>query len=135
MRVLVVGGGGREHALAWKIASSPKVDAVLAAPGSDAIATFAICFPEIKATDFDALIQLARTEGIGLVVIGPEGPLAAGLADRLREADIPTFGPSAFAAQLESSKSFANRFMTRPGIPTAAFREFSNLEAAVRYVR
>jgi len=135
MRVLVVGGGGREHALAWKIARSPKVDAVLVAPGSDAIAAFATCFPEIKAGDSDALIQLARAEGVGLVVIGPEGPLAAGLADRMREADIPTFGPSAFAAQLESSKSFAKRFMTRHGIPTAAFREFSNLEAAVRYVR
>ena len=135
MRVLVVGGGGREHALAWKIASSPKVDAVLAAPGSDAIAAFASCFPEIKATDTDALIQLARSERIGLVVIGPEDPLAAGLADRLREADIPTFGPSAFAAQLESSKSFAKRFMARHGIPTAAFREFSNLDAAASYVR
>jgi phosphoribosylamine--glycine ligase len=135
MRVLVVGGGGREHALAWKIASSPKVDAVLAAPGSDAIAAFATCFPEIKATDFDALIQLARAERVGLVVIGPEDPLAGGLADRLREADIPTFGPSAFAAQLESSKSFAKRFMMRHGIPTAAFREFSNLDAARSYVR
>jgi len=135
MRVLVVGGGGREHALAWKIASSPKVDAVLAAPGSDAIAAFATCFPEIKATDADALIQLARAERIGLVVIGPEDPLAAGLADRLREADIPAFGPSAFAAQLESSKSFAKRFMTRHGIPTAAFREFSNVDAARDYVR
>jgi phosphoribosylamine--glycine ligase len=135
MRVLVVGGGGREHALAWKIAKSPKVDAVLAAPGSDAIAGFATCFPKIAATDSDALIQLARTEGIGLVVIGPEDPLAAGLADRLREADIPAFGPSAFAAQLESSKSFAKRFMTRHGIPTAAFREFSDLDAAVSYVR
>jgi len=135
MRVLVVGGGGREHALAWKIASSPKVDAVLAAPGSDAIAAFATCFPEIKATDSDALIQLARTEGIGLVVIGPEDPLAAGLVDRMREADIPTFGPSAFAAQLESSKSFAKRFMARHGIPTAGFREFSSLDAARSYVR
>jgi len=135
MRVLVVGGGGREHALAWKIASSPKVEAVLAAPGSDAIAAFATCFPAIKATDADALIGLARTENIGLVVIGPEDPLAAGLADRLREADIPTFGPSAFAAQLESSKSFAKRFMARHGIPTAAFREFSDLDEARSYVR
>jgi phosphoribosylamine--glycine ligase len=135
MRVLVVGGGGREHALAWKIVKSPKVDAVLAAPGSDAIAAFATCFPEIKATDSDALIELARTEGIGLVVIGPEDPLAAGLADRLREADITTFGPSAFAAQLESSKSFAKRFMRRHGIPTADFREFSSLDDASRYVR
>jgi len=135
MRVLVVGGGGREHALAWKIAKSPEVEAVLAAPGSDAIAAFATCFPEIAATDSAALVELARAEGIGLVVIGPEDPLAAGLADRLRAAEIPTFGPSAFAAQLESSKSFAKRFMTRHGIPTAAFREFSNLDAAEKYVR
>jgi phosphoribosylamine--glycine ligase len=135
MRVLVVGGGGREHALAWKIASSPKVEAVLAAPGSDAIAAFATCFPEIKATDADALVQLARSENIGLVVIGPEDPLAAGLADRLRDADIPAFGPSAFAAQLESSKSFAKRFMARHEIPTAAFREFSVLDEARSYVR
>jgi phosphoribosylamine--glycine ligase len=135
MRVLVVGGGGREHALAWKIARSPKVRAVLAAPGSDAIAEFATCFPEIKVNDTDALIELARAENIALVVIGPEAPLAAGLADRLREADIPAFGPSAFAAQLESSKSFAKRFMTRHGIPTAAFCEFSDLDAAKSYVR
>jgi len=135
MRVLVVGGGGREHALVWKIASSRNVEAVLAAPGSDAIAALATCFPEIKATDADALIQLARTQNIGLVVIGPEDPLAAGLADRLREAEIPTFGPSAVAAQLESSKSFAKRFMARHGIPTAAFRAFSNLAEARRYVR
>jgi phosphoribosylamine--glycine ligase len=135
MRVLVVGGGGREHALAWKIASSPKVHAVLAAPGSDAIAAFATCFPEIEATDVDALIQLARGEDVGLVVIGPEDPLAAGLADRLRDADIPAFGPSAFAAQLESSKSFAKRFMARHGIPTAGFREFSDLDEARSYVR
>ncbi len=135
MRVLVVGGGGREHALAWKIARSPRVEAVLAAPGSDAIAAFATCFPQIEATDADALIELARSEDIGLVVIGPEDPLAAGLADRLRDADIPAFGPSAFAAQLESSKSFAKRFMARHAIPTAAFREFSDLEAARSHVR
>jgi len=135
MRVLVVGGGGREHALAWKIASSPRVDAVLAAPGSDAIAAFATCYPKIAATDIDALLNLARAERIGLVVIGPEDPLAAGLADRLREAEIPTFGPSAFAAQLESSKSFAKRFMARHGIPTAAFREFSKLDEAEDYAR
>ncbi len=135
MRVLVVGGGGREHALVWKIAQSPQVDALLAAPGSDAMDSLASCFPAIKSTDCDALVELARAEGVGLVVVGPEDALAAGLADRLREAGIPTFGPSAYAAQLESSKSFAKRFMTRHGIPTAAFREFSELEAASRYVR
>jgi phosphoribosylamine--glycine ligase len=135
MRVLIVGGGGREHALAWKIDQSPHVDAVLAAPGSDAIASIATCFPELNVTDADALIELARSERIDLVVIGPEDSLAAGVADRLREAGIAAFGPSAAAAQLESSKSFAKRFMARHGIPTAAFREFSDSVAAKRYVR
>jgi phosphoribosylamine--glycine ligase len=131
----MVGGGGREHALAWKIDQSPHVDAVLAAPGSDAIASIATCFPELKVTDADALIELARSERIDLVVIGPEDPLAAGVADRLREAGIAAFGPSAAAARLESSKSFAKRFMNRHGIPTAAFREFSDSAEAKRYVR
>ena len=135
MRVMVVGGGGREHALAWKIGQSPHVDAVLAAPGSDAIASIATCFPGLKVTDADALIELARTEEVGLVVIGPEDPLAAGVADRLREAGIAAFGPSAAATRLESSKSFAKRFMSRHGIPTAAFREFSECAAARSYVR
>jgi phosphoribosylamine--glycine ligase len=135
MRVLVVGGGGREHALAWKIAQSPQVDAVLAAPGSDAIATFAACSPEIAATDADSLVDLCRRENIGLIVIGPEDPLALGVADRLRDAGLVVFGPSAAAAQLESSKSFAKHFMERHGIPTASFAEFSDLEAALRHVR
>ena len=135
MRVLMVGGGGREHALAWKIDQSPHVDAVLAAPGSDAIASIATCFPQVKVADADALIALARSEEVGLVVIGPEDPLAAGVADRLREAGIAAFGPSAAAARLESSKSFAKRFMNRHGIPTAAFREFSDFAEAKRYVR
>jgi len=135
MRVLVVGGGGREHSLVWKIAQSPQVDAVLAAPGSDAIGQIATCFPELKATDSDGLIELARSERVALVVIGPEDPLAAGLADRLRDEGITVFGPSAAAAQLESSKSFAKRFMARHGIPTAAFQEFSELDSARSYVR
>ncbi len=135
MRVLVVGGGGREHALAWKIAKSPEVDRVLAAPGSDAIAATASCFPQVQVADSAGLIELARTEKVGLVVIGPEAPLAAGLADRLRESGITVFGPSAAAARLESSKSFAKRFMARHGIPTAGFREFTELGAAQAYVR
>jgi len=95
MRVLVVGSGGREHALAWKIAQSPRVDAVLAAPGSDAIAAGASCFPEVAASDLDGVVALATRERADLVVVGPEDPLAAGLADRLRAAGVATFGPSA----------------------------------------
>lgn len=135
MRVLVVGSGGREHALTWKIAKSPEVGAVLAAPGSDAIAGSATCFPQVGVTDSAGLIELSRAEKVGLVVIGPEQPLAAGVADRLREAGVDVFGPSAAAARLESSKSFAKHFMARHGIPTAGFREFSELEAARSYVR
>ena len=135
MRVLVVGGGGREHALAWKIAQSPRVDRVLAAPGGDGIAQVATCFPDVKADDTAKLIELARAEKVGLVVIGPEGPLAAGSADQMREAGLSVFGPSAAAARLESSKSFAKHFMVRHGIPTAAFEEFEELDAALRYVR
>jgi phosphoribosylamine--glycine ligase len=131
----MVGGGGREHALAWKIDQSPHVDAVLAAPGSDAIASIATCFPQVKVADADALIALARSEDVGLVVIGPEDPLAAGVVDRLRKEDIAAFGPTAAATRLESSKSFAKRFMTRHGIPTADFREFSDHAAATSYVR
>jgi phosphoribosylamine--glycine ligase len=135
MRVLVVGGGGREHALAWKIAQSPLVNAVLAAPGSDAIGRFATCYPELRAADITGLVDLARAQRVDLVVIGPEDPLAAGLADRLREEGIVVFGPSAAAAQLEASKAFAKQFMQRHDIPTADFEQFTELEAAQNYVR
>ena len=134
MKVLVVGSGGREHALAWKIAQSPRVRRVLAAPGSDAIAACADCFPDVAAGDDDALTGLARREGVDLVVVGPEDPLAAGLADRLRKAGIATFGPSAAAARLEASKAFAKAFMARHGIPTAGFQVFDALEAARFYL-
>jgi phosphoribosylamine--glycine ligase len=135
VKVLVVGSGGREHALAWKIARSAAVDEVLAAPGSDAIAAVARCHPDVAATDLDAVVALARTESVGLVVVGPEDPLVAGLADRLREAGIPAFGPSAAAARLEGSKSYAKDFMGRHGIPTAAHASFADLDAALAHVR
>jgi phosphoribosylamine--glycine ligase len=135
MRVLVVGSGGREHALAWKIARSARVSRVLAAPGSDAIARGATCFPAVRADDAGALVSLCRAEGVDLAVIGPEAALAAGVSDRLREAGFPVFGPSAAAARLETSKSFAKRFMARHGIPTAGFEVFDDLAAAQRYVR
>jgi phosphoribosylamine--glycine ligase len=135
MRVLVVGSGGREHALAWKIAQGPGVGRVLAAPGSDGMAALAQCHPEVAAEDLPAQLALARRERADLVVVGPEGPLAAGLVDRLRDAGIAAFGPSAAAARLESSKAFARRFMQRHGIPGAGFAVFEELEAARRHLR
>ncbi|MBW2273433.1 MAG: phosphoribosylamine--glycine ligase [Deltaproteobacteria bacterium] len=135
MKVLVVGSGGREHALAWKIAASPRVERVLAAPGSAGMALQADCFPEVQVSDCDGLLELARRESVDLVVIGPENPLAEGVADRLREAGLAVFGPSAAAARLEGSKAFAKDFMVRHGIPTAAYAAFDSLEPALAYVR
>ena len=135
MRILVIGSGGREHALVWKIAQSEQVERVLAAPGSDAIGELAQCHPDVKAGDLDGIVALARSENVDLVVVGPEDPLAAGLADRLEAAGIAVFGPSAAAAQLETSKTFAKNFMARHGIPTAAYKGFESLEPARAYVR
>jgi phosphoribosylamine--glycine ligase len=129
MRVLVVGSGGREHALVWKIARSPQVERVLAAPGSDAMAELASCFPALGPGDAPGLLELVRR------VVGPEAPLAAGLADRLRDAGVAVFGPSREAARLESSKAFAKDFMARHAIPTADYAVFDDLEAARRHVR
>ena len=134
MKVLVVGGGGREHALVWKIAQSPQLTALHAAPGSRAIEALATCHPEIKVDDLDALVALVRAEEVDLVVIGPEDPLAAGLADRLREADVAVFGPSAAAARLEGSKAFAKDFMQRHGIPTADYAVFDSADAAHAHI-
>ncbi len=135
MKVLVVGSGGREHALAWKIARSPLVSRVLATPGNAGMARDADCFPEVGASDADAVVALAKAENVDLVVIGPENPLADGLADRLREEGLAVFGPSAAAARLEGSKSWSKRFMARHGIPTAAFEVFDDLAAASAHVR
>ncbi|RIL00053.1 MAG: phosphoribosylamine--glycine ligase [Proteobacteria bacterium] len=135
MNVLILGSGGREHALAWKLARSPRAPRVLAAPGSDGIAREATCFPDVAAGDADAVVALARREGVDLVVVGPEDPLAAGIADRLRAAGVAVFGPSAAAAQLEGSKTFAKEFMRRHAIPTAGFAFFDDLGAARAHVR
>ncbi len=118
MKVLVVGGGGREHALVWKIAQSPLVTEVLAAPGNAGTAAQARNVP-LKADDIDGLTALAADEGCGLTVIGPEVPLTLGLADRLAERGLPVFGPSKAAARLEGSKAFAKEIMKRGGVPTA----------------
>jgi len=135
VKVLVVGSGGREHALAWKIAQSPVLTALHAAPGSAAIAGLARCHPEVAAKDLGALVELARREAIDLVVVGPEDPLAAGLSDRLREAGIAVFGPSEAAARLEGSKAFAKDFMQRHEIPTAVYAVFEDAGSARDYVR
>jgi len=135
VNILVLGSGGREHALCWKLRQSENVARVLAAPGSDGISRDATCFGAVAAGDADAVVALARRERVDLVVVGPEDPLAAGIADRLRAEGIATFGPSAAAARLESSKAFAKDFMRRHRIPTAGYAVFDELAAARAHVR
>ena len=134
MRILVVGGGGREHALCWAIAASPLCDQLYCAPGNAGIAREATCVP-IGAEDLDALLAFAREEAIDVVVVGPEAPLVLGLADRLAEAGIKVFGPSAAAAALEGSKAFMKDLCAKYGIPTAAYRRFTDAAAAKAYLR
>jgi phosphoribosylamine--glycine ligase len=132
--VLLVGGGGREHALAWKLAQSPSLGRMIAAPGNPGIAAHARCVA-VKDTAVDELVDLARRERPDLVVVGPEMPLALGLADRLRAAGFAVFGPSAAAARLESSKAFSKDLMARHGVPTARFGTFQDAETARGYCR
>ena len=134
MKVLLVGGGGREHALAWKLAQSPLLTRLIAAPGNPGIARHAECIP-IKDVAVDEQVALARRERVDLVVIGPEMPLSLGLADRLAEAGIAVFGPSQAAARIESSKAFAKDLMARYGIPTARFETFQEAASARRFCR
>jgi len=134
MRILVVGGGGREHALCWSIAASPLCEALFAAPGNAGIAEQAQCVP-IPADDLARLVDFAREQRIDFVVVGPEGPLVLGLADLLAEAGIPVFGPSAKAAALEGSKGFMKDLCRRHGIPTARYARFTEAQAARDYVR
>ena len=130
MRFLVVGGGGREHALAWSLAASPLADAVLCAPGNAGIARDAECV-DVAVDDIDGLVELARSREIDIVVVGPELPLVLGLADRLEGLGIRAFGPTAAAARLEGSKAFMKAFCARHGIPTAAHAIFTRDEAEV----
>ncbi len=118
MRVLIIGGGGREHALAWKLKQEQPTLELLAAPGNPGIAELAECVP-IPVSDLDALERLARDRGVDLTVVGPEAPLAAGIVDRFRAAGHPIFGPTKAAAEIETSKAFAKRLMLEDGIPTA----------------
>lgn len=135
MKVLIVGGGGREHAIAWKLNQSPKVDELLCAPGNAGIGQIARCFPEVKATDLDGMLDLARREKVDFVVVAPDDPLALGMVDRLEAAGIPAFGPVAAAAQLEASKVFSKGLMKKYHIPTAKYQVFTDAQAAMDYVR
>jgi len=134
MKVLVVGSGGREHALAWKIANDPRAPQVYAAPGSDAIAAVAECVA-IEATDIAGLAEFAAREGIDLTVVGPEAPLAAGIVDEFRARGLRIFGPDRAGAQLEASKAFTKRLLVEAGVPTAAYGEFSEAAAARAFAR
>jgi phosphoribosylamine--glycine ligase len=136
MKVLVIGGGGREHALAWKLAQSKRVTAVLVAPGNAGTALEPkVRNVPIAADAVDELFKLAREEHVGLTVVGPEAPLAAGLVDRFVNAGMRCFGPRKAAARLESSKQFAKEFMQRHGIPTGRHATFSDLDEALEYLR
>jgi phosphoribosylamine--glycine ligase len=136
MKVLVVGSGGREHALCWSLAASPLVSELFCAPGSDAIAREATCVP-LAIDDLDGIVGFCREQGVELVVPGPELPLVLGLVDRLASAGIKAAGPSSAAARLEGSKAFAKDFCLRHAIPTARYRAFrrDDAEAARAYVR
>ncbi|MDB4973681.1 MAG: Phosphoribosylamine--glycine ligase [Myxococcaceae bacterium] len=134
MKVLVVGSGGREHALAWKLKQSPSVKQLFCLPGNAGTRAVATNL-EGSATDVAAIVQSARQHAIDFVVVGPEDALVAGLIDRLREAGIEAFGPDQVAAQLEGSKAFAKQVMADAGVPTAAFQVFSDADAAEAYVR
>ncbi|HEY9539303.1 MAG TPA: phosphoribosylamine--glycine ligase [Kiloniellaceae bacterium] len=134
MKVLVVGGGGREHALCWTIAASPLCHKLFCAPGNAGIAEEAECVA-IAAEDIDGLVAFVQKEAIDYVVVGPEGPLVLGLVDRLAAIGVKAFGPSAAAAQLEGSKGFTKDLCARHGIPTAAYARFTDTNAAKAYVR
>ena len=136
LKVLVIGNGGREHALAWKLAQSRRVAEVLVAPGNSGTATESKCRNvDVRTTDLDGLLALVQREGVALTVVGPEGPLVAGVVDRFRAAGLRIFGPTAKAAQLEGSKAFAKDFLKRHGIPTAGYEVFDEVDAAIAYIR
>ena len=134
MNILVVGGGGREHALVWKLSQSPRVEKIYAAPGNAGIAGFAECVP-LKAEDIAGLLKFAKAKSIDLTVVGPEGPLSLGIVDEFTKAGLRIFGPSGKAAELEGSKRFSKDLMNKYHIPTAAYGVFTDKSEADAYVR
>lgn len=135
MNILIIGGGGREHALAWKAAQSPQVDKVFVAPGNAGTALEAkLENVDISAEDIDGLLAFAQEKGIGLTIVGPEAPLVAGIVDAFAAAGLRCFGPTQGAAQLEGSKAFTKDFLARHNIPTAAYGNFTEVEPALAYL-
>lgn len=134
MRILVIGGGGREHAIVWSLAKSPKVTELLCAPGNAGIAELAECVP-IAVDRFADLVQLAKERKIELVVVGPDDPLAAGIVDEFQAAGIPAFGPDRKAAEIEGSKIFMKDLLRKYSIPTARYESFTDFEQALAYLR
>jgi phosphoribosylamine---glycine ligase len=134
MRVLLVGGGGREHALGWKLASSPRVADLISLPGNPGLARLGAVVDGISITDVGAIAAMARVQAVDLVVVGPEAPLAAGVVDAVSTLGIPVFGPTRAAARLESSKTFAKEVMTRAGVATAASESFTEPDPARDYL-
>lgn len=133
MKVLLIGSGGREHALAWRLADSPKCSELYCAPGNPGIAAVADCV-DISVDNLDGIVAFAKEKAIDLVVVGPEAPLVAGLADRLAQAGIAVFGPSEAAARLEGSKGFTKDLCSKYNIPTAAYGRFTDIDAAIEFI-
>src|SRR6202158_243127 len=133
MNILIIGGGGREHALAWKIAQSPRVAKVFVAPGN-AGTMHDPGLTNVALTAFPDLVAFARDNEVAMTIVGPEAPLAAGIVDAFRAAGLRIFGPTQAAAQLESSKDYAKSFMARHGIPTAEYKSFTTVAEAHAYV-
>uniref|UniRef100_A0A336M7D6 CSON011419 protein n=1 Tax=Culicoides sonorensis TaxID=179676 RepID=A0A336M7D6_CULSO len=136
-KLLVIGNGGREHAICWKLSKSIKVKQIFALPGSPGISQVSktSCVEDVKPNDFRAIVQFCKTNSIDLVVVGPEEPLANGLADVLHDANILCFGPCRAGAAIEASKDWAKSFMVRHGIPTAKYRSFTNSNEAKAFIK
>ena len=136
MNILIIGNGGREHALAWKAAQSPLADKVYVAPGNAGTALESnLTNVDIAPTDIPALVAFAKDNAIGLTIVGPEAPLVIGVVDAFQAAGLKIFGPSQAAAQLEGSKAFTKDFLARHAIPSAAYQNFTEVEPALDYVR
>ena len=134
MKIMVIGGGGREHAIVKKLKENPAVDTIYCLPGNGGIAADAVCVPEIGAKDIPAQVEFAKTHGVEYAVVAPDDPLALGAVDALSAAGVPCFGPSAKAAEIESSKVFAKELMKKYGIPTAQYAVFSDMAEALAYL-